>query len=311
MRGGLVTSGRWVGLWRAARRRCSTPRGGFTIIEVLIVLAVTGALFLSAALMISGKQAQTAFDQSIREIQSQVQQSLNEVGAGFYPNNNNFKCAVAGVGQPPTLSAAAVNQGTNSGCIFLGKAIQFGVGSNDPDRFSTYTIAALQNFGSCATEPACLAAAKPVVVAPSNPSHNTAGYPDNSNDEELHNGLKAVRAWYNNGAGDVEIGAIAFVSSLAQYGATGGLVSGASSVNIVAIDGTALGASKQDLAELLNSDGGNKLAAGTINPSGGVYVCFESGGTQDYGIIQIGGNGRDLAVNLVTKDKGGATCTYP
>jgi hypothetical protein len=307
MRGGLISSGRSVRLWSALRHFHRAPKvAGFTVMEVLIVLAVTAGLFISAAVMITGKQAQTAFDQSARQVQSQIQQALNEVSTGFYPDNGGFQCTAGGAG--PVLSAGSGGQGTHTGCIFLGKALQFSVADTDPQLFSVYTIAGLQKSGS-GSESSSLGEARPLVVAPSSPSHDGPGYPDNSVDEQLQSGLSVVRMWYNNGGSDVEIGALAFVSSLAQFD-SGQIVSGAGSVNVVAIDGTGLGATKLNTAELMNSDGGNRIAAGTINPSGGVFICFD-GGTEDYAIVQIGGESREISVVLTTKDKRGSPCTYP
>src|SRR5262249_49848375 len=152
---------------------------GFTIIEVLIVLAVTGGLFVAAATMISGRQNQTAFDQAIRQIQAQIQQTIDDVAAGYYPNRANFQCTPGGPGLPPPLTSAASNQGTNSGCIFRGKALQFAVGTADPQQFVTYTIAGLQQGGASGAESANLTEAKPAIVAPGI-THALPNYPDNS-----------------------------------------------------------------------------------------------------------------------------------
>lgn len=278
--------------WRAATVR------GFTVVEVLIVMAVTGMLFVSAAIAISGKQNQTAFDQSIRQIQSQVQQTLNEVAVGYYPNSGTFRCVVGGAG--PVLSVAAAAQGTNSGCIFLGKAMQFKVHNTnpDPDQFTVYTIAGLQQGGAGGAESSTLAEAKPIVVAPS-VSHTD--YPDNSVTDKLQNGLTTTRMWYNNGGADVPIGAVAFVNSLAQYG-SGTIVSGSGQVNVVPLDNTALNAARDTTVESINSDGGNRLTTSPINPSGGVFICFASGGTNQYGVIKIGGSNRQISVTLTIKN---------
>ncbi len=308
MRGGPLTVGRYVSAWRHPGRFCRASQGGFSVIEVLIVLAITGALFVSAAILIAGKQNQTAFGQAMRQVQSQIQQALNDVATGYFPDSNSFRCTA---GATPVLSLMASAQGANSGCIFLGKAIQFKVSATDPEQFAVYTVTGLQNVGACATEAACLASAKPMVIAPSNPSHPAGGYPDISVDERLQNGLSVSRVWYRNGAGDIDVGAIVFANSLTQSGASGKLVSGTGRVNIIALDGTTLSNTKLNMAEAMNSDGGNKIANGTINPTGGVFVCFASGGTQDYGIVQIGGEGRDLAITLTLKDNTGAPCTYP
>jgi type II secretory pathway pseudopilin PulG len=310
MRGAPIFADRCVRPWNGAHAATQVPRGaGYTVIEVLIVLAVTAALFVSAAVMISGRQNQTAFDQATRQIQSQIQQVLNEVAAGHYPATNDFRCSAAGAGATPSLTAGAAGQGTNSGCIFLGRAMQFGVGTNDPDQFSTYTIAGNQRGAS--GEAATLAEARPMVVARSTPSHSNPAYPDNSVDELLQSGLKAVRMWYSDGGSDVEIGALAFVNSLAQFDGSGQVVSGAGSVSVVAVDGTSLHAAKGSTVELMNSDGGNRIATGNVNPSNGVFVCFEGGTAQDYAIIKIGGDSRELSIVLTTKDKESATCTYP
>lgn len=305
MRGGQSTSGRSLSPWGARRRFFGGLRKsenkGFTLIEVLIVLAVTGLLFVSAVIMISGRHTRTAFEQSSRQIQSQIQQTINEVSAGFYPDMRNFGCTAGA--DAPMFSAAGAGQGTNSGCIFLGRAMQFGVGAADSEQFAIYTIAGLQKNPS-GNEASSLAEAKPMAVAPST-LH--PGYPDNSVDEALQSGLRPVRMWYNNGGGDVEIGAVAFVSSLAEYGFSGDIVSGAGRVNVVAIGSTSLGSSKTAVVDAINSDSGNGVANGAINPSGGVYVCFE-GGTDDYALVQIGGDKRDLSVELMIVDKGDSPC---
>src|ERR1700733_12358913 len=119
-----------------------TPRG-FTIVEVLIVLAITGALFIAAAIMISGQQDRAGFNQGIQQLQSQIQQVMNDVSTGYFPGNANFSCS-AGSGGPVTLTAGASGQGANAGCIFAGKVLQFNVGNADPQNYGIFTIAAAQ-----------------------------------------------------------------------------------------------------------------------------------------------------------------------
>lgn len=309
MRGGLSVTGRSVRQWRGVRRMLNFKEDGFSIIEVMIVIAVTGALFLSAAVMISGRQNQTAFDQAIRNVQSQIQQAMNEVAVGYFPDSSSFQCAAGAGTQPPQLSVGFAGQGTNNECIFLGKSIQFGVTGTAPEEFAIFTITGLRAGGVGGTESTSLAEARPVVVAPSTPTEESSGYPNNTTNEQLQHGLKAVRMWYVNGGPEVEIGAVAFVSSLAQY-SSGTIVSGAGQVNMIALDGSALDRSKLDIADLMNHDGGQAITNGTLNPSGGIFVCFQSATTDDYGIIKIGGDQRDLAVTLIIKDKGTATtCT--
>ena len=316
MRGGFSILGQYARLCGSSLRRAATPQsGGFTIVEVMIVLAVSGALFVSAALLISGRQNRTAFDQATRQAQSQIQQALNEVSTGYYPNNSNFRCQAGSSGQPPVLSTGSTAQGANNDCIFVGKVLQFKVAGTDPEQFIVHTVAGLKRGGGGGAESSTLAEARPMLVSPSSPSHNNPGYPDNSSVERLQHGLTVARMWYRDELGvDRDTGAVAFVNGLANYGASGALMSGGSRVDIIAADnsnGSArLGLSKLEMAEALNSDGGNRLVSGTLNPRGGVFICFE-GGTDSYAIVQIGGESRDLTVSLRLKNKGGGTCTYP
>src|SRR5688572_7392102 len=94
MKGGLLARVVVRTKRRERGRNFLTARGprGFTVIEVLIVMVVTGMLFVSAAILIAGRRAQTEFNQGIRQVQSQIQQVISEVATGYYPNPNTFRC---------------------------------------------------------------------------------------------------------------------------------------------------------------------------------------------------------------------------
>lgn len=268
---------------------------GFTIIETLMVLAISAGLFVAVAATLAGRQNRTEFDQSIQDIKAQIQQAISEVGSGVYANTNNFTCTPGGLG--PNLTAGSGNQGGNSGCIFLGKAIQFGVsGTSNPEETRSYIIAGLQKDSS-GQEVATYAAAKPTVVAPSTASPST---PDASIKGILQYGVTTKEVYY--GSPKVNIGAIAFVSKLATY-SSGAVVSGASQVNIVPITGTSINASTTATAQAINAN----LATSTLNPATGVSLCFVSGGSNQSGLITIGGNSRQLTVSLSVKEN--KTCT--
>jgi len=107
----------------------TAANAGFTIAETLIVLAVTGAMLLTAIMFVSGRQNKTEFQTSINDLQQQLQQIVNETASGHYNNNSNFACN--GVGALVVLGSGGNGQGTNASCIFLGNALQFGTGSGD------------------------------------------------------------------------------------------------------------------------------------------------------------------------------------
>ena len=72
----------------------------------MIFLVVSGGLLVSVLGTISGQQQKTRFQTGVRDFESQLQDTLNDVETGYYPNS-------------------AGNAGQTSGLIFLGKGIQF------------------------------------------------------------------------------------------------------------------------------------------------------------------------------------------
>ncbi|HSW65907.1 MAG TPA: prepilin-type N-terminal cleavage/methylation domain-containing protein [Bacillota bacterium] len=311
--GGLQPTGQLFQMLRHAvvqRRTLGDDRSrGFTVVEVMIVLIITGALFASAAILISGKQNATAFSQGIQQIQSQIQQTMNEVAIGYYPNTGNFKCSSGGSG-PVITSVSPNSQGANAGCIFVGKVMQFKVHDTDPEKVMLYTVAGLQKRLSDQQESQSLSDAQPLVVAPSTLQPSL---PDSSTSITMQNNLTTVAntsgptvngMWYDNGAGKVQIGAVAFTTSFPQPGAGGLLASGSQQMNVVPIDTSATDASTVATVDAINA----KLKNSPVNPSNGVSICFASGGTQQSGLVTIGGHSHPLAVTL-TITNGNRTCS--
>lgn len=253
---------------------------GYTIVEVMIVIAVTGALFVSAAVLISGRQQQTQFGQAIREVRSQIQQVITEVNNGFYPSRNNFSCTVTGAGAPQ-FAVANNAQGTNEGCVFLGKAIQFQVQGTDPEQFRVLSIAGRQR-SAAGDEVASLAQAQPRAIAPDGGAIQV----DASVTQALQYGLST--AW-------ADAGVVAFVSSLNDITSPTG--ASIQQLDVIPVNNTLLGMALEGAAQTTNAN----IVASPKNPEDGVRVCFASGGTDQSGLITIGGPAGSLSVNLDIK----------
>lgn len=101
---------------------------GYTIIEVMIVLAVSGVMFLIAANFINGKQQKTAFTAGVGEMANRLQDLINQVQSGKY-SDIPIACSSAGGGNI-NISSGSNNQGQNPACVFLGKVIHFSVSGN-------------------------------------------------------------------------------------------------------------------------------------------------------------------------------------
>jgi prepilin-type N-terminal cleavage/methylation domain-containing protein len=258
---------------------------GFTIVETLVVLAVTGVLFSAIVVTLSGRQAKTQFTQAVQEIQSQIQQVISDVATGYYPSAHNFNCTATLAG--PQFTAGTTEQGGNEGCIFLGKAIQLGVPStkNTIEDFKIYSIAGLQRT-TTKEEVQTYTQALPKVVS--------SGAIDTTETKSLLYGLTTKEAYY--GASNTQVATIAFVNSLASYSG-GSIVSGSQQVRVMPVRNSTLGMTQAQAITNINS----QLATSDIDPSTGVRICFVSGGTNQSGLITIGSNGRQLSVTLNMK----------
>lgn len=127
-----------IGGLRFGRR--GTP-GGFTIVETMVVLAVTGVLFVSVVMLVAGRQQKAQFDQAVNNIKAQIETVINEAQTG-YPGNA-ISCRYAG--NTPTATTP------DNSCIFLGKAVQFTTGAVEKDRFAVHTIVGKRDSISLAT----------------------------------------------------------------------------------------------------------------------------------------------------------------
>jgi hypothetical protein len=107
----------------------------------MIVLAVSGIMFLIAASFINGKQARTAFNAGVNEMASNIQDVIEQVTDGKY-SDIPLNCSFDGTNL--TFPAGSNPQGTNASCVFLGKVLHFqeagGTGPAD-ERYETFSLA--------------------------------------------------------------------------------------------------------------------------------------------------------------------------
>jgi type II secretory pathway pseudopilin PulG len=103
---------------------------GFTIIEVLIVIGATGMLMIGAFLFIGNQVSNTGFQTGTRTFQAQLQAIVNQITSGSYTYPDNIYCkpgfasANTSIANKPSIASGSTKgQGSNKGCVFLGKAI--------------------------------------------------------------------------------------------------------------------------------------------------------------------------------------------
>lgn len=109
------------------------PRSGYTVVEMMIVLAVSGAMFVSAIALMSGKASKTGFGQAVQDISSKIQAEASSIKSGTFDNPEGYDCSVDGSGNATLVTGT----GINNNCIVLGRAFQ----SNPSwDYINIYTV---------------------------------------------------------------------------------------------------------------------------------------------------------------------------
>lgn len=94
---------------------------GFTIVEVIMFLAVSGFIFVIAAIGMSGQLSKAESKDAINQLESTIRGTLNDVSNGYYPefNNTSFDCE-------RNLNGSSDTRGEVQNCFFAGKSITFG-----------------------------------------------------------------------------------------------------------------------------------------------------------------------------------------
>ena len=265
---------------------------GYTIIEVMIFLAVTGGLLAASFSIFSGRQARTEFSASAREMESQLQDVINDVSTGYYASGGNFQCQsnpIGGGQEVPSISGTPSPQGTNEECIFVGRIAHFDITGSTNTAYNLYTAAGARQVlvGTSMREVQSLDQANPRAVT--NPPFTV----DITDNRQIPAGLVFDRMYYNDSTGNHPIAAVGFFSNFGSYGAAG-INSGSVGVDLVPM--ITADHTKDGIVTAVTALG--NPAAPLINPTGGVFVCYNGDGTNLNALFSIGGPNKQLATDL-------------
>jgi hypothetical protein len=255
---------------------------GYTIVEVMIFLAVSSALFVAVAVTFAGRQARTEFSVAAREMESRLQDIINDVSTGYYARPSNFNCTASASG--PFITGGSNQQGANDDCIFIGRVAHFDTGG---PQYDVYTVAGLRQAtsGGINRDVQNFDEAKPLPVTnPGNMIENV-GVPS---------GLQLANMYYERtGFPRTRIYAIGFFSEFGTYGAQG-LEPGKLAVNVLPI----ISGNGSQGSVTAAIDGINNGSTAIQNPNGGVSICMNATGTNQHAVLKIGGSNRQLTTNL-------------
>lgn len=141
----------------------SKQAGGYTIVETLIFLAVSSAMFVSAILLIGGQQNKAQFVNAVRDFESQLRDVINNTATGYYNRPVDVYCKKNVSGDRPVITSD--NSDNNGECMLIGTFIKLGNGTSDDDmsKFSVIPMVGLRsNNGGLNTS--SLAEASPLAV---------------------------------------------------------------------------------------------------------------------------------------------------
>lgn len=246
---------------------------GYTIVEVLIVLAVSSFMFLIAANFINGKQEKTAFTEGTNDMVSNLQKVLEDVTDGHY-SDIPLTCTVSG--DALRIVTGGTGQGTNKDCVFLGKLVHFYSASGGPNvNYDVYSLAAAR------------------AISGSLPNAQVASVPDLTTTSTINQNLEVKSMKVDTGHGiDGDAFSIGFAQSLGT-------------MDDIAPDTYESGSQTVGLIYFSGGWGVNSVAGTYVQPAKSATLCITDGTRQAR--IFVGGdsnNSNDLSISVKQLGKG-------
>lgn len=275
---------------------------GFTIVEVMVFLAISGITFIIAASFISGKEAQAEYNTGMNQANLQVQTIINNVSNGNYalPAGAALGCSFSGGRPYVTKIAPQPNNVAMEGCTFVGTVLEPNYNSS-PYQYYLYTVAGCQNYlgaGSsyqCSTNPR-----NPIPTSLEQERPEAVRWLSGS--KIWDNGIGLTKIFAVEGTNWDQLSALGFFGSFPSMN-SGVLESGAEPINMVYFNGTSANTAA-DIASLGTSD-----PTGHLLTSGYVVMCFQ-GSKGQKGSIEIGSNvgGQQITTQKVLGQKVPSQC---
>ncbi len=269
--------------------------GGYTIVEVLIVLAISAAMMVASMALISGKQQKAGFSVASRDILSQLKTSINATVSGRFPNEGDYKCS-SGYPHVTVESYSSPTPPDNSFCMFVGSVFVFHPAT--ADSIVSYPLVGKRAAGQDPVP--SLADAVPAALSPGSSTNTTA--PDKSSKIALKEGLRYVGVSVNGGSLSLDTFALAIIPPVGEDATA----IGNSSARYYALPTTIM-ATETDLKKIVdainNQTWSNVVSPTSSNPS--YTICFSADDGQSVA-IRFSGGGIEPSMQI----KEGNTCGF-
>jgi prepilin-type N-terminal cleavage/methylation domain-containing protein len=273
-----------------------TGSRGFTLIEVIIVLTIMSLLLASSILLIYNRQNAATFDTSIRALNASMTSQINNLINGRNNLSTPFMCSDASTSNPVTIVPGGSSIGTNSGCVYVGVALNFqDPSSAQRNQFVSYSLVGRQ----CAVNSKPPFCPSPTILAPPNILNDIKPVALATGTLLSNNNIPDNSQWHIMGGGLVFNNITSSCGANSSY--TIAFISNPSNnqkVDLYAICGSPLGSSMPDYAAVNDIDNNLKNVDSVESK---VQICFSSGTTNQSGLITIYYGSGQLQSNLTIK----------
>lgn len=280
---------------------------GYTIVEVMFFLIISGSLLVTGLYFFSGRQSRIQFTQGVIETESRLRTIINETASGYYPNKGDFSCSAGSTLTTPSLTKVSSKaQGTNEGCIFLGKVVHFL--SPSTSTYNVYTVVGNQRNLTPSQEVTALQGSLLPQIAGANPiavydDATPPDLPDNTEGFTMPWGLKVIKIITPLVSPLDSVNSIGFILTFGSYsvGVDPGLLSGSQNVDVIPVAqaGSDLSTTVNKIRDMKDSD---------RNP-GQIIICIDSNISERHGAIILGGQGRGLSTETKFDNNTPIGCT--
>lgn len=266
---------------------------GFTIVEVMVFLAVSGITFLIAASFINGKVAQAEYNQGMNQANLQIRTLLNNVSNGNYalPYNRSLNCSFTANGPSITNVPLTSNGAAVAGCTFVGSVIQPDYNGN-AQAYYLYSVTGCQYYSSQFNSYQCSSNA--INPSPANLEEEQPQIIKSLSGEKFwQGGIVLSKIYAVIGGSWQSISALGIFGSFPSIN-NNVMESGAEPLSLVYFDGSSA-QTEQNITSL-----GTNNPDGHILASGYIVMCFK-GTKNEIGGVEIGSNngGQQLMTQLI------------
>ncbi len=254
---------------------------GYTIVELLIVVASTGAIAITAIGLIQGRQQKQEFAIAVRDLETKLTDVANDVAKGYFPSSGNNQRCVAENSGIHFEAATTDIQGGSPNCIFAGKALQFNSDNGDPDNDEKYILVLTIASRRTTRKNSQVSSLEDL------DNHDLDTLTGASVEDRL-NLLYGIRVrWMEHK--NTDIGALAFLTGFGHGVTGGGTFSGAPETNLYWIHGVDLRDEVSKLRSNLRKPNEYKAVE-----ADGIEFCLEHGKNGPRAKLTLGRNGRQL-----------------